>query len=699
MSARLRLRWLRPRRPWPLVAAAFTAALLTLITNRLPQFDVIEAAMNDENFTDLVLKTRGELPIDTAIRVVTFDRSIFDREDRIDRSALALRLAALFDLAPRVVAVDVLLEDERPEAPDGDEMLAGLIADHRNLIFGIFHEDSLDRFRVPPSRFGLDDSQLGCINLTEDDDRTIRTYSLRWGSPERKQYESFDLRVARLVDSAAAAKVAGFSRNTFIIDYAGGIGEESDVETPNDVRIFPTMPLETIYTAVMSGDSLARAALRKEFADKAVLVGYADIRNSQVTSIVDRFYTPLKPEDNAIPDMHGVAIHANVLNTIVQRRIVETVPAWLNVLWATALVIMFLLWWEGADRNAAERWKKVLQYGGFGLFLLVAVMIPVIAFRYTPYKFSIYSPFTGLLLSLPTMEVYVKGSDFVRNLLRRRRTKRLGSSWLRENLFDVFSAGNGEARYLGLVHFLQLQFHTACAIVFDRSTNGGWDHPSQRTIARPTPQGMLRDLAVGGDTISPADPASWKAIGLLRLLGSDPRIVDELRLSTSLYIALTEIRRQSDALEEEASEKGGGVEARTVDATSRYIDLTIAALTGDEEEGDRFGELFDLVERYAAKADGLLRNADGSHWDPSADPQAFFPYLLKRKCRLHGTEEIFVYVHEQEDANDRDDFHDLLYVGRTIRCQPVEHPGLTAVRAHRLRERPEEPEELANGGQ
>ena len=57
-----------------LLSAALIAALLTLITNKLPQFDLIEAQLNDENFTDLVLKTRGELPIDTNILVVTYDQ-------------------------------------------------------------------------------------------------------------------------------------------------------------------------------------------------------------------------------------------------------------------------------------------------------------------------------------------------------------------------------------------------------------------------------------------------------------------------------------------------------------------------------------------------------------------------------------------------------------------------------------------------
>src|SRR5437588_835434 len=114
-SRNRRLRLTLPR-TGTLFAAALVAALLTLVVGNLPQLGVIEATLNDQNFTDLVLKTRGELPIDTNIRIVTYDQTILDTSDRVDREKLAMRLAALLELEPRAVAVDYLIEDEHPEA-------------------------------------------------------------------------------------------------------------------------------------------------------------------------------------------------------------------------------------------------------------------------------------------------------------------------------------------------------------------------------------------------------------------------------------------------------------------------------------------------------------------------------------------------------------------------------------------------------
>ncbi|MEP7219966.1 MAG: CHASE2 domain-containing protein, partial [Bacteroidota bacterium] len=334
--------WLSRKRGIEIIAASCIAVILTAIITYIPKFDLVEAAMNDDNFTDIVLRTRGDLPIDTNIRVVTYDAAIFDSTDRVDRTLLTLRLAALMELKPRVAGVDFLLEDLRPEAADGDTMLASLIADHPNLIFGIFHEDSLNRFRIPPALFGSP-NRFGCINLQDDDDGTIRTYTTLWGEPEKQQVESFDLRVARLADSAAAAHLDRFSQRTFVIDYAAGIGETKRSSDAGGDQVFPTIPLDTIFNIISSGDSAGTEALRDIFAGKTVLVGYGDIRKGQVTSVVDRFYTPLRQEKQGLPDMNGVGIHANILNTILAGRIVQIVPLWLNLVWGFVLVAIRLL--------------------------------------------------------------------------------------------------------------------------------------------------------------------------------------------------------------------------------------------------------------------------------------------------------------------------------------------------------------------
>lgn len=676
-------------RRWGLIlAAAAGVAIFSQYSQDLPQFDVVEVAMNDQNFTDLVLQTRGELPIDTNIRVLTYDRTLFDSSDRVDRSLLATRLAALLDLKPRVVAVDFLLEDERPEAPDGDAMLAALIEANSNLIFGIFYEDSLKRFRIPPASFNLTGTQLGCINLQPDDDKTIRTYSVLWGEPDSTKFESFDVKVARAVDSNLAAVATSSSQKTFVIDYAGGIGEEAETDNSGGKQIFPTLPLESVFSAAMSGDSNAVEAFRLQLAGKAVLVGYADIRNSQITSVVDRFFTPLKNGKNALPDMHGVAIHANVVNTILQGRVVQVVAPFVNVVVGIVMAVMFLLLRTRVSNLRRPTLRTITQYSLFFLFLFLAILLPVIAFRYTTYKFSIYTPFTAVLLAIPTFELLQKGLELLRDIARRRRAKRIRLGWLREQIFDILQAGSVEQQYMQSLHFLRLQFHLACAALFHETVERGTIIFPSLTIASPTPQRMFAGVRSQQAQLKFAGADAQHGAAIIEMMAHYPRIVQELRLSRSFYIALNEVRRQTAvSATADATEGSVTVTHPTGEETSAadYIDLALTALTGEGGSRKNFDTLYAEIEQFAAEAESTLMQEARDYQSLLEHGPIFYPYTISCRCRLHGTDELFIYFNEQEDTNERDDFFDLVYGGRTIRCQPEHHPGLTEVRNYRLR--------------
>ena len=68
----------RPLRTAELLGVALIMALMTLFIGDLPELEVVESTVNDDSFSDLVVTTRGELPIDTSIIVVTYDESILD---------------------------------------------------------------------------------------------------------------------------------------------------------------------------------------------------------------------------------------------------------------------------------------------------------------------------------------------------------------------------------------------------------------------------------------------------------------------------------------------------------------------------------------------------------------------------------------------------------------------------------------------
>lgn len=685
------LRRLRSRTAVEIYTAGLLASLLAIAAAGLPKIDLLQSAINDDNFTDMVLSTRGELPIDSNIRVLTYDASILDTFDMVDRSTLAMQLAALFELKPRVVGVDFLIETERPEAADGDAMIAALAADHPNLLFGVFHEDSLHRFRLPPPRFKIPERQLGCINLLPDDDNTVRDFRPLWGDDGKKQIESFDVKVARWVDSSAVAYLRSFGSETFIIDYAAGIGEVQRQGAAGD-QIFPVMPLRAVFDAMTSGDTNRIAAMRMLLAGKTVLVGYGDIRNSQVTSVVDRFYTPFKPEKNTLPDMHGVAIHANIVNTILKRRVLEPMPTWLNVLWSALLAAALLAGRERLERIARPTLRTAAAYSGFAALFLLAALLPVLAFRYTPYKFSIFMPIGALLIAVPTLEGLQKAIDLALDLRRRARLRAGVPEPIRSGMLAILKAWSPQERLARAIHFVQTQFTTICAVLFAEAAAGGAGRSPRfpsTTLASPTLARMLSATRAFAGDLSPRARAMCELLGLL---SESPEIERALRLARSLHIAANEIRRQSLETTDDQTEnepRGGaqtdGAQAdgsRPLDAdVVGYADLALKTLadrtSGDDEE--QFDALYRAVERYARAAAAVLAATPEAGLPSAAEELP--PYIILRRCALHRHEEQFIYVSEQQDANNRDDLFDLVYSGRTLRCHPLEHPGLTQFRA------------------
>ncbi|MCB0712135.1 MAG: CHASE2 domain-containing protein [Ignavibacteriae bacterium] len=664
-----------------LLFSALVMALLTLFIGDLPELEVVESTVNDDSFSDFVVTTRGELPIDTNIVVLTYGPEILDQEQRVDRSLLSQYLLALFECSPRVVAVDFLIEDERPDYPEGDEMLSTLIGDHPDdLIFGIFREDSLNRFRLPPPSFRLNHNQLGSINLNPEEDRVIRNFRKEWTTDSGQRYESLALKAARRIDESAVAFLEESGAEQFVIDYAGGIGEHKEAAEDNAVQIFPTFPLEAIFQSLFSEDESAREFYLSTLRGKGVLVGYADLRAGQVTSIVDRFYTPLKPEKNSLPDMHGVAIHANILNTILQQRIVYEVPWWINVIWGTIIVFLMYYGFEAFRRIRQVRMRAILIYGGWAILLAIALMLPITLFRYTSWKLSIYTPFAGLILGRLVLGIFDKVKQVVKDTMLRRHLRRPLPEGLRKELQSILAHSDLKERYIQSLHLLQRIFHTSCDRMFAEAMREDFGF-SRETVGAPTPGRIKSDLKE--IDLSTASQNLRDAAATIDLLTSDPILRKSLRVARSLVIAVNEINRQNAALDDE--EKSESETQSRFETTDDYAETVISAMGGDasEDKYESFEELYIPLERFAFQIAKVIVEPDGSFRPVTSGDivgEETAPFIVRERCQVHNRMETFVYLSEQEDANNQDDYFDLIYAGDTIGCRTEKHPGLTEFR-------------------
>ncbi|MEO5930310.1 MAG: hypothetical protein ABIR47_10300, partial [Candidatus Kapaibacterium sp.] len=349
-------------------------------------------------------------------------------------------------------------------------------------------------------------------------------------------------------------------------------------------------------------------------------------------------------------------------------RIVQIVPLWLNMVWGFVLVGIRLLSRERIERVGNPRSRAFLLYGTFWTLFILGVLLPILAFRYTPYKFSIYTPLAGLLLSVPAMEGLDKGLGLLRDILRRMRLRSLRSPAMAAALRFTLKAGNGEERMERGNHFLQSQFHGACAVLFAEAGTGAlrFDIP---TIASPTLRRMTTALNAQPEALAALSSTAREAAAIISIINADPELQRALRLARSLYVALNEIRRQGAELEEateETVEEAGSI--------ADYADLALKTLGGTKgrEKDGQFGKLYEALERYARRV-GEIGEAP---LDGNGAIAHLHPYAFRASCRLHNREETFIYFGMQEDANNRDDFYDLVYGGATIRCQPSDHPGL-----------------------
>ena len=153
-------------------------------------------------------------------------------------------------------------------------------------------------------------------------------------------------------------------------------------------------------------DSLSLEEVRSIVQDKIVLVGYVPV-DGEGDALRDRHYTPLNQDygNKAIPDMYGLAIHANVITMVLNGQYVNTLPNWLN--WVILVVFCYLnvllIHWVYDDFNEVfhgiTRGLQIVEF--ILLFFLISFLF---------YKFRLKLDFAlgilGLLLAYDIIMIY-----------------------------------------------------------------------------------------------------------------------------------------------------------------------------------------------------------------------------------------------------------------------------------------------------
>jgi len=331
------------------VAAASTAVLVAMVAlaGRSSVAELLEWRSLDLRF-----RTRGALPADPEVLLVTIDERSFERlglrypfppllwADLVER----LRTAGA-----AVIAFDLLYSEPSRECdpPDQDLRLAEVLRKAPDVVWAEQLRDGTDpQPPIPVIRDAV--AFTGFVNLPDERDGRIRRIA-----PSRRGRPSFSIAVVEA--------------------YAGYL---PDWWRTDQLRLIPFRGPAGTFPRVSLADVLAGDVPDEAIRDRVCLVG-ADFAASH-----DVFQTPFHRVDR--PDSPGVEVHATVVGSILRGdRLAPSDPYAARVaLVAVVLAIALLItlgrpWWALALQLAAVGTWLGWSYERFGAGEVVPVVQPV----------------------------------------------------------------------------------------------------------------------------------------------------------------------------------------------------------------------------------------------------------------------------------------------------------------------------------
>ena len=146
--------------------------------------------------------------------------------------------------------------------------------------------------------------------------------------------------------------------------------------------------------------------------DKVVLLGYLGMPIGNVNDIQDKKFTPINKDftGKTIPDMYGVTIHANIINSVLKEDFIKEVPTFILII--INLLVTFFTSLLFLKIHSKEYANEVLMEKLFQLIYSFLMIWISIWFFTTGIKFSV-----GLIILCPILVIeLIPFSNFINNL-------------------------------------------------------------------------------------------------------------------------------------------------------------------------------------------------------------------------------------------------------------------------------------------
>jgi len=299
------------------------------------------------------------------------------------RENYAKAIETLEGAGAKAIGIDITF----PDAGPGDDALAGALGAHKNVALAgrYYYENGKRQTELPNATLLGAKPTIGWINVKQDDDGFVRQLPVFSPGPGGMT-EAFALAVARVFEQA---EPVDYKVTDGTYPYAPGtlipVTVERDGAEEADLMNINYFAEPGRYQTISFSDVLAGKLIDKrggsvDFKDKIVLIGPTAI------DLQDQYLSPVSQGVK----MAGVEIHANAIQTVIQRAFLRDqspVSLWLVILILLAANLTLFSWLR--VRTALP--LALAEAGG----LLVAGLVG--------YEFGILVnvvyPLTGVLLS------------------------------------------------------------------------------------------------------------------------------------------------------------------------------------------------------------------------------------------------------------------------------------------------------------
>ncbi|WP_460218415.1 CHASE2 domain-containing protein [Psychroserpens sp. MEBiC05023] len=340
-----------------IIASIFYFAFINLSI-----LDPFEKAFKDFQFTDIYYSNQwyNKKSINNILLVNIKQANRYEIAQAIEKAA---------SNNPKVLGLDIVFEDKKNSNIDG--FLKSTLKGKSNIVYSYYIKDSTKTYVRNNSFFEIDNKSSGFIHLNlPNQDKTIRDFI---GAYNDKDFEvSFATQIALRTNKIDSVSLIEKVTNRIPIKYIGNHDS------------FSTFDID----AVIASDSIPA------FKDAIVLFGYLGPTSNAKYDIQDKHYTPLNSAyvGRSSPDMYGLAIHANILNMLINDSYLKVTPKF--TLYLLAFVLCFFVTYLGMKLKLRN--DLVFDIVQKSIQLLITVLLLYIALLLL--RNNIYTNTTPILI-------------------------------------------------------------------------------------------------------------------------------------------------------------------------------------------------------------------------------------------------------------------------------------------------------------